>query len=113
MSRAAAVKKSSRFTSINPATGKEIASYDEMERGEVARIIEQANAAFLLAQEELCRTREADEGRGENSARQGERVRPPDGGGDGKAGQRRHRGGAEMRRRLRLFRRERGEVSGA
>ncbi len=47
MSRAAAVKKSSRFTAINPATGKEIASYDEMERGEVARIIEQANAAFL------------------------------------------------------------------
>ena len=47
MSRAAAVKKSSRFTAVNPATGKEIASYDEMERGEVARIIEQANAAFL------------------------------------------------------------------
>jgi succinate-semialdehyde dehydrogenase / glutarate-semialdehyde dehydrogenase len=48
MSRAAAAaKKSGHFTSINPATGKEIASYDEMERGEVARIIERAHAAFL------------------------------------------------------------------
>ena len=47
MSRQAAVKKSNHFTSINPATGKEIASYDEMERAEVARIIERANAAFL------------------------------------------------------------------
>ncbi len=47
MSRPAAAKKTSHFTSINPATGKEIASYDEMERSEVARIIEQANAAFL------------------------------------------------------------------
>ena len=48
MSRSAAAEKSThRFTAINPATGKEIASYDEMERGEVARIIEQANAAFL------------------------------------------------------------------
>jgi succinate-semialdehyde dehydrogenase / glutarate-semialdehyde dehydrogenase len=47
MSRAAAAKRTSHFTSINPATGKEIASYDEMERGEVARIIDQAHAAFL------------------------------------------------------------------
>ena len=47
MSRAAAAKRTSHFTSINPATGKEIASYDEMERPEVARIIEQTNAAFL------------------------------------------------------------------
>ncbi|HLL26566.1 MAG TPA: NAD-dependent succinate-semialdehyde dehydrogenase [Xanthobacteraceae bacterium] len=47
MSRQAAVKRTSQFTSINPATGQEIASYDEMERGEVARIIERANAAFL------------------------------------------------------------------
>src|ERR1700680_1909994 len=48
MSRpAAAAKSAHRFTTINPATGKEIASYEDMERGEVARIIEQANAAFL------------------------------------------------------------------
>jgi succinate-semialdehyde dehydrogenase/glutarate-semialdehyde dehydrogenase len=47
MSRAAAAKKTNHFTTINPATGKEIASYDEMERSEVARIIEQANTAFL------------------------------------------------------------------
>ncbi len=48
MSRqAAAAKRANHFTTINPATGKELASYDEMERGEVARIIERANAAFL------------------------------------------------------------------
>jgi succinate-semialdehyde dehydrogenase / glutarate-semialdehyde dehydrogenase len=47
MSRAAAAKRTNHFTTINPATGKELASYDEMERGEVARIIEHAHAAFL------------------------------------------------------------------
>jgi succinate-semialdehyde dehydrogenase/glutarate-semialdehyde dehydrogenase len=47
MSRQAARKSTSHFTAINPATGSEIASYDEMEPAEVARIIERANAAFL------------------------------------------------------------------
>jgi succinate-semialdehyde dehydrogenase/glutarate-semialdehyde dehydrogenase len=48
MSRAAAAaKRTNHFVTINPATGKELASYDEMERGEVARIIGRANAAFL------------------------------------------------------------------
>jgi succinate-semialdehyde dehydrogenase/glutarate-semialdehyde dehydrogenase len=47
MSRAATAKRTNHFTTINPATGKELASYDEMERGEVARIIERANTAFL------------------------------------------------------------------
>ncbi|HXY89843.1 MAG TPA: aldehyde dehydrogenase family protein, partial [Xanthobacteraceae bacterium] len=47
MSRQAAVQKTSRITSINPATGKEIASYEEMEPAEVARIIEQTHAAYL------------------------------------------------------------------
>src|SRR5450631_1737719 len=47
MSRAAAAKRTNHFVTINPATGKELASYDEMERGEVARIIEHAHAAFL------------------------------------------------------------------
>src|SRR3984893_1645621 len=46
MSRQAVAKKANHFTAINPATGTEIASYEEMERPEVARIIEQANAVF-------------------------------------------------------------------
>jgi len=47
MSRQAAVKRTSHFTSINPATGKEIASYEEMQPAEVAHIIEKTHAAFL------------------------------------------------------------------
>src|SRR6185295_3010398 len=47
MSRPAAAKRASQITAINPATGKEIASYEEMAPADVARAIEKANAAFL------------------------------------------------------------------